>query len=314
MYFPAAGIELNPLIPIVVGAFFGLVFGQVGLSGAFLILPFMVSALGFTSLSVRPTNLLINLIAPLGGVYGYFKEKRLSGLLAFSACVGGVPGSLLGAWIGLRFLKDPELFKVAVGLLLIGMASRLFYETTDRYLSTRKKQQELKWKFEARVKAIRANIDSAREAGITSTIISPWMVTIRFWDEDFSYNPALVALVGFFSAIFGVMTGMGAAFILVPIMTSLLGLPIYVVAGASLIYVYVTSLAGVISFFIMSPHFAEVGSVSPDLGLGALFGLGGFLGVYLSARMQKYLPENTLRYILGSAVFIWGSLYVSGYL
>lgn len=209
MYFPTAGIELNPVIPLVVGAFFGLAFGQVGLSGAFLSLPFMVSALGFTSLSVRPTNLLINLIAPLGGVYGYFKEKRLSGLLTFSACVGGVPGSLLGAWIGLRFLHDPGLFKVAVGLLLIGMASRLFYETTDRYLSTRKRQQELKRKFEARVKEIRAARGSRIEAEIFSKIVNSMKITIRFWGEDFTYNPLLVTLAGFFSAILGVMTGMG---------------------------------------------------------------------------------------------------------
>jgi len=48
-----------------------------GGTGAFLLVPFQVSILGFTSPSVNATNLFYNLIATPSGVYRYAKEGGL---------------------------------------------------------------------------------------------------------------------------------------------------------------------------------------------------------------------------------------------
>jgi hypothetical protein len=40
-------------------------------------------------------------------------------------------------------------------------------------------------------------------------------------------------------------------------------------------------------------------STSPDWALGFLFGLGGFAGMYLGARLQKYVPQKFIKLMLG---------------
>ena len=41
------------------------------------------------------------------------------------------------------------------------------------------------------------------------------------------------------------------------------------------------------------------GTIAPDWALGAFLGAGGFAGSYLGARLQRHLPELTLRRLLG---------------
>jgi uncharacterized protein len=67
MVFPASGIEANPLILLLVAFLVSALSAPAGVSGAFLLLPFQVSVLGFTSPAVSPTNLIYNVIAPLAG-------------------------------------------------------------------------------------------------------------------------------------------------------------------------------------------------------------------------------------------------------
>jgi len=47
MYFPVAGIEISPWIPPLVAFAISLLTSMGGVSGAFLLLPFQVSILGF---------------------------------------------------------------------------------------------------------------------------------------------------------------------------------------------------------------------------------------------------------------------------
>jgi len=39
-------------------------------------------------------------------------------------------------------------------------------------------------------------------------------------------------------------------------------------------------------------------SVAPDRGLGIIFGIGGFLGMYIGARIQKFVPAKYNKGIL----------------
>jgi uncharacterized membrane protein YfcA len=46
------------------------------------------------------------------------------------------------------------------------------------------------------------------------------------------------------------------------------------------------------------PFVSEPGG-SPGPGLGALFGFGGFCGVYMGPRMQKFIKASIIRICLG---------------
>ena len=76
MYFPIANIEINPFIPPVVAFAISFFTSMGGVSGAFLLLPFQVSVLGFSSPAVSATNQLFNIVAIPSGVYRYIKEGR----------------------------------------------------------------------------------------------------------------------------------------------------------------------------------------------------------------------------------------------
>ena len=82
MYFPIAGVEVSPIIPFVVAFVVSFFTSMGGVSGAFLLLPFQVSVLGFTSPAVSSTNLVYNIVAIPSGVYRYIKEGRMAWPLA----------------------------------------------------------------------------------------------------------------------------------------------------------------------------------------------------------------------------------------
>jgi hypothetical protein len=79
MYFEVSGVTVSPLIPFLVAFFVSMLVASAGVSGAFLLLPFQVSVLGFTSPAVSPTNLFSNIVAIPSGVYRYMREKRMVG-------------------------------------------------------------------------------------------------------------------------------------------------------------------------------------------------------------------------------------------
>jgi uncharacterized membrane protein YfcA len=91
-------------------------------------LPFQVSALGFTSPAVSPTNLVYNILATPGGVYRYVSEGRVVWPPAWTVILGTLPDVFVGAILGVTLLSDPDAFEVFVGLVLLYFGARLLYE------------------------------------------------------------------------------------------------------------------------------------------------------------------------------------------
>ncbi len=105
MYFPTAGIECHPLVPFAaaLGISFGTSMG--GISGAFLLLPFHMSVLGYVNPSVSSTNQFFNVLACPSGVWRYWREGRMLWPLAFTVALGTLPGVFLGAVIRLTLRR-----------------------------------------------------------------------------------------------------------------------------------------------------------------------------------------------------------------
>ena len=94
MYFPVAGIEISPWIPPLVAFAISLLTSMGGVSGAFLLLPFQVSVLGFQTPAVSATNHLFNMVAIPGGVWRYAREGRMVWPLTWIITLGTLPGGL----------------------------------------------------------------------------------------------------------------------------------------------------------------------------------------------------------------------------
>jgi len=127
--FPVAGIKTYVFIPPVVAFVISFFTSMAGISGAFLLLPFQMSVLGFTTPSVTSTNFLFNVTGTPGGIYRYIKECRFAWPVALIVVAGILPGVLIGYYIRIKFLPDPKSFKLFVGLVLLAVAVKLIKDS-----------------------------------------------------------------------------------------------------------------------------------------------------------------------------------------
>ncbi len=119
------GLEVFFLIPPLVSFCISVFTSTGGVSGAFLLLPFQFSVLGFTGPAVSPTNQLYNIVAIPSGVYRYIKEGRMVWPLTWIVVIGTLPGVFIGALIRLNHLADATSFQFFAGLVLLYIGYRL---------------------------------------------------------------------------------------------------------------------------------------------------------------------------------------------
>ncbi len=107
MLFPVSGVEVAPAVPVAVAFVVAAVTAPAGASGAFLLLPFQVSVLGFTNPAVSATNLLYNAVATPGAIAHYRHDGVLAWPLTRLLVGGTLPGVVLGGVLRVRYVDDP---------------------------------------------------------------------------------------------------------------------------------------------------------------------------------------------------------------
>ena len=128
VFFPVSGVEINILVPPLIALLISFFTSMGGVSGAFLLLPFQMSFLHYTSPSVSGTNHVFNVIAIPSGVYRYIREGRMAWPLTWLIVAGTLPGVFIGYYVRVLYLPDPRAFKVFVGCVLLFVGIRLFRE------------------------------------------------------------------------------------------------------------------------------------------------------------------------------------------
>ena len=298
MVFPVSGVEVNPAIPFAVAFAVSFFTSMGGVSGAFLLLPYQVSFLGYTAPSVSATNQVFNIVAIPSGVFRFIREGRMVWPLVWAVIIGTLPGVFIGAWVRIEYLPDPKNFKVFVGCILL-------------YIGTRLARDIIKNRGGAGGKT---NIGSKmRDTFVVSiTRSSLKRVEFSFDEESFAYAPSIVLGICFLVGIAGGIYGIGGGSIVAPFFVAVLGLPVYAVAGAALMGTFITSIAGVAFYHVLALFYTGT-SVSPDWFLGFLMGSGGFAGIYLGARCQKYVPARIIKLVLCICVMVVAVRYLAGF-
>ena len=317
MFFPVSGVEVSPLVPPLVSFLISSITASSGVSGGLLILPFQVSVLNYVTPSVSSTNLIYNISAIPGGLYRYIKEGRMVWALTWVILVGSLPGMFAGVLVRVKYLRDPGAFKMFAGIVLLYLGIRLLVETVSR-LSGRKLVKNQSPKNSAG--ATTGNVRIGRKAFLPpNAVISKsslylFKIEYEFLGEKYSVRTATLVGMALVVGLFGGIYGIGGGAIIAPFCVSYLGLPIYTVAGAALAGTFLTSLAGVFFYSLHTVTAAGMqAAVAPDWALGLLFGVGGFVGSYVGARLQKFLPERLIRGILGMLVTFLGLQYIIQY-
>lgn len=288
MQFPISGVDVPVLVPPLVAMAVSSLSSPAGVSGAFLLLPFQVSVLGFTGPAVSATNLLYNVVSTPGGVWAHVRARRMLWPLAWLSVAGLVPGTLMGYLVRSLYLPDPDTFRIFAGLVLLPVGLRLL------------------WGGAAGGPPSRSPVgEGAPGALALGTRRARLEYRGASWDLSVPGLFAASLLVGVLGGAYGV----GGGVLLAPVWGVVFGLPLHGTAGALLFGTLVSSVTGVACYSLL-PVSGQV--APPDWALGTLLGVGGLVGIYLGSRLQHRLPEAWIRRLLGAIVVTVGGKYLLG--
>lgn len=288
VYFPVSGVETSLFIPPLVAFAISFFSSMAGISGAFLILPFQMSVLGFVTPSVSATNFLYNVVGTPGGILRYMREGRMVWPLALAITIGTLPGVLVGYYIRVRFLPDPKAFKLFVGLILLYIGVRVIKKILQKVKSEGAEQ----------------NADFT----VSNVTYSMTRMGFDFQARRVEFSLAAIIILALVVGVIGGIYGIGGGAIIAPFCVAFLNIPVHTVAGAAMFGTFATSIVGVAIYSTVPFYNGQ--TAPPDWFLGILFGLGGLLGMYLGATCQKYVPERIIQAMLALVIFAVSANYI----
>jgi uncharacterized protein len=303
MLFSVSGITVDPWIPPLVAFVISFFTSMGGISGAFLLLPFQMSVLGYTNPSVSSTNQLYNIVAIPSGVYRYCKEGRMVWPLTWAVVIGTLPGVLIGALVRVTGLRDPRNFKLFAAAVILYIAGKMIKDLVKQQAAAKQNGQSA-----AKSGPLAASYGNPA-ATVTITERTMRRIAYTFQGETYGVSVMGIFILCFIVGIIGGIYGIGGGAIIAPFLVTFFGLPVYTVAGAALMGTFVTSVAGVAFYTAIAPFYPHL-SVAPDWLLGILFGLGGMAGMYLGARCQKFVPAKGIKWMLVTIMLFTGLKYI----
>ncbi|HKK34654.1 MAG TPA: sulfite exporter TauE/SafE family protein [Desulfomicrobiaceae bacterium] len=248
--------------------------------------------------SIRVSNQWLVGTSAATGSFNYYKMGRLVLPLGLALAVGSVAGSYLVPWLtaGKISLKA---YIGYFGLFVLFLGCYLFYQTTPTGQNSNKKAKEAAKAFQDSVKkeSEGAKID-ASELGVKVKAFSPTKAVFTFYGVEFSFNPVIPVVGGFFIAGLASFLGVGGGFLLVPFLTSVAGLPMYLVAGTSAVTVFVGMVISISTYMVVK----DTPVFWPLIGVELL---GVLVGSMIGPRTSKYIPDIWLK-----RIFVILALYV----
>jgi len=262
---------------------------------------FKDSAPGFNKTltdSIRTSNQFLVGLSSILSVVNYFKSKRMSWPLGLALGLGSIVGAYLAASLTggkVSFSQYQGWFGVFV--LVVGFV--LIYELTPMGQAGKKAAKTAAQNFE---KTVKEKKDIAA-AGVTLKSFGITKSTMSFFGTDFTFNPIAAFFGGVVIAAISAFIGVGGGFLYVPYLTSIVGLPMFVVAGTS-------ALAVLLSMITSITTYINVAGAGMDWALVGTQLVGVFIGSMVGPRTAKYIPDKWLKLL-----FIVLALYVGiGYL
>ncbi len=291
--FPVSGVETYWWLPALVAYIISTFTSTAGLTGAFLLMPFQLSILGFVGPAVSPTNLMFNVLATPSGVVRQAQEKRMVWPLAWVIVIGTIPGMFLGAIVRVKYLPDPASFKIFVGLVLLYLGAKLILDIAG------KKKKTGPVTTNNKITDVKSEPFSFRK------------ISYHFSGNSYTMPSLSVMIISFFVGIIGGTYGVGGAAILVPYLVTFYRIPVHTLAGAALFSTLVTSITGVMSYAVAPLIVGKSAELmQPDWLLGLSLGIGGFLGIYTGSRLQKYIPSIIIKIIMAASVLFIAFRYL----
>ena len=273
VFLPIAQVFVNPVEILLLSGLVGILSGLFGVGGGFLMTPFLIF------LGVPPAYAVANeanniLATSVSGSTTHWLKNTLDYKMGFMIVIGGSIGTALGIYT-FSYFKDigkiDTLIALAYMYILAIIGSLMLVQGLGEIDKARKKIQ-IKKKLH----------------------VHYWIhglpFRMRFQKSklyESAFTPIIIGLmVGFIAAIMGI----GGAFILVPAMIYLIGMPTKLIPGTSL---FVTIFVSVIVTFL---HAFNYGSI--DLILVFMLVIGSIVGVQIGQKLGEKIESAGLKTLL----------------
>ena len=281
VFLPIAEVSVNILAIIALSGVVGILSGLFGVGGGFLMTPFLIF------LGVPPAYAVANeanniLATSVSGSTTHYLKNTLDYKMGLMIVVGGSVGTLIGIWT----------FTYFKGIGKIDIVISLAYMYILAIIGTAMLVEGL------------GEIEKARKK-----IIVKKKLHVHYWIHglpfkmrfpksklyESAFTPIIIGLiVGFIAAIMGI----GGAFILVPAMIYIIGMPTRLIPGTSL---FVTIFVSVIVTFL---HAFNYGSI--DLILVAMLVFGSIIGVQEGQKLGETIDSSGLKTLLAILLLLVG--------
>jgi uncharacterized membrane protein YfcA len=306
--------SVNPILAFAWAVWVGWIFSTVGAFGGVMAGVGHMSVFGFGAYagsfkktapdlgkiitdSIKASNqFLVGTSAAISS-FNYLKMGRLVLPLAISLGLG----SLLGAW-GAAALSAGKLdfksYQGYFGLFVLFLGFWLFYQTTEGAKAKQKTAKAAARAFEDAVKKQKCGekLDECN-IGLKIQRFTTSVCEFTFYGVPFRFNPLIPFIGGVVISAVAAFLGVGGGFLLVPFLTSVTQLPMYLAAGTSALAVLVSMITSIITLISKGTPI-EWGFIGTEL-------IGIAVGSFVGPMTSKYLSDSLMK-----RIFIVLSLYI----
>jgi len=277
IYLPIAGVSLDVVALLFLGAAVGVLSGVFGVGGGFLLTPLLIFIGVPPAVAVASSaNQLVG--ASVSGAIAHWRRGNIDFLMGALMLLGGFAGSGLGVWLFaiLRRIGQVELFiSLAYALVLTTLGALMLIESTRSLLRRRRGS-------------------TGRRKLHQHTWLHGLPFKLRFRRSKLYTSALLPVILGFLVGILSAVLGVGGGFVMVPAMIYLLRMPTAVVPGTSLFQIiFVTAAVTLLQ---------AVANNTVDVVLAMVLLVGGVLGAQLGTRWGAKLRGEELRALLALMV------------
>lgn len=258
------------VVPALVGVLIGVASGLLGIGGGTVMVPIFRLAFGMSATMSTATSLFAIIPTSISGAISHVKGKTCIPALGIAAGLGGACLSPVGVWLA---QLSPDWLVMLVAALIIG------YSAINM--------------FKKAFKVSRAG-QPAKGADAAAAASSD--------DSPLSRKQLLQgAAIGLIAGLASGYVGVGGGFIMVPLMLSIIGIPMRKASGTSLIAVMILAIPGVIEQGI-------IGNINYLAGIAVV--IGTIPGAVIGAKLVTKVPERTLRLLFGCFLIVAAAMLV----
>ena len=247
--------------------------------------------------SIRVSNQWLVGFSALVSSINYGRQKRLITSLGLFMGAGALFATLLVVFTTAGKISFSQ-YQGWFGLCVFLIFAFMVYEMSPKGQASKKAAKAAVKAFEETVK----NKGDISDQGVKTLKWSMAKTEISFFGQTFSFSPIWSFVGGFCISAMASFIGVGGGFLYVPFLTSVVGLPMFVVAGTSAVAVLIGMIFSIFNFMVIK----GVVVFWPMIGMELL---GVFVGSMIGPRTGKYIPEKALKWIFLVLAFYIGVRY-----